>query len=503
MKSARLLIAALCISLAFCSLATGADAAEQPNVVLILVDDLGFSDIGCYGSEINTPNLDRLAAGGLRFSQFYNTAKCEHTRASMLSGQFAQDVGIRSLNNCWTLGEAMRAAGYFTIMSGKWHLTSTPTERGFDRYFGHLSGACDFFAGDNTFRLNGEKFTVPEEDFYTTDADTDYALQFIDESRKSGKPFFCYIAYNAPHYPLQAPKEEVEKYLGKYMIGWDELRKRRYAKQLELGIFKKPWRLSPRPSDVRPWESFSDEEQKLEDLRMATFAAMIDRVDQNIGRLVAHLEELGVADDTLIMFLSDNGGCPFDRNRNIDKQPWEAHSHWTYDQHWAHASNTPFRWYKQNQHEGGIATPMIAHWPAGLEAEEGSVTHRVSHLVDIMPTLLDLAGAEYPAEFKGRDLKPLRGESFLPTLEGDQQTRQAPLISDFGKKNRSVRIGQWKLVAVNHGQWELYDMENDRTELNNLADEQPKRVEEMAAVWQRWADEVGIGKKKSKKNYGK
>jgi arylsulfatase len=466
-------------------------AAEKPNVVVILVDDLGFSDLGCYGGEIRTPNLDRLAANGLRFAQFYNTAKCAQTRAALLSGLYHPEVGVGALSGCMTLGEAARRAGYFTIMTGKWHLGKEPTDRGFDRYFGHLSGATNFFTGDNTFRLNGKPFKVPAEGFYTTDADTDYAIRFLDEAVAAKKPFLLYLAYNAPHYPLQAPQEEVEKYRGKYLVGWDKLRERRYARQMEMGLFKKPWALSPRPDDVPAWDSLGEEERKKEDLRMATFAGMVDRVDQNVGKLVAHLDKLGVTQDTLILFLSDNGACPFQRSKRTHLPPWDPESYWTYDKRWAHACNTPFRWYKQNQHEGGISTPLIVHWPKGLKVKPGSVTHQPGHLVDIMATLLDVAGSDYPAEHGGQTLKPLRGRSLLPIFRGEERKGHEAIYFQF-LNNRAVRKGNWKLVSARGGPWELYDMAADRTELKDLAKEKTPLAAELGALWETWAGEVGL-----------
>jgi len=466
---------------------------SRPNLVVILVDDMGFSDLGCYGGEIRTPNLDGLARRGIRFTQFYNTAKCAPTRAALLSGLYHPEVGVGQLSDCMTLGEAMRRAGYFTVMAGKWHMTRQPTDRGFDRYFGHLSGATNFFRGDNTFRLNGEPFKVPAKGFYTTDANTDYAIRFLDEARKSGKPFLLYLAYNAPHYPLQAPKEEVDKYLGKYTCGWDKLRKQRHSRQIEMGLFKKPWPLSPRPEDVPAWETLSEEEQKVEDLRMATFASMIDRVDQNVGRLLAHLDKMGATDNTLILFLSDNGACPFQRSKRTHLPPWDPDSYWTYDKKWAHACNTPFRWYKQNQHEGGIATPLIAHWPRGLKAKPGSITHQPGHIVDIMATCLDVAGSDYPAEHDGRTLKPLRGKSLLPILQGRQRDGHDVLYFQFSN-NRAVRKGKWKLVSARGGPWELYDMEADRTELSDLSRDKPDLAAELANLWEKWAKEVGLGR---------
>jgi len=497
--------------------AYAAEKTVAPDIVLMMVDDMGFSDLGCYGSEIETPNLDALARRGLRFTQFYNCAKCETTRACMLTGLYHDEVGIAALRNCQTFGEALRSAGYFTMMTGKWHLSESPTARGFDRYFGHLSGSTNFFTGDNTFRLNGQPYKVPaeyqppaagagapEKRFYTTDANIDYAMAFINEATKTSKPFFCYIAFNAPHYPLHAHEKDVKKYLGKYTGGWDKLRTTRHARQKELGIVDKAWPLSPRPQEVKAWESLSDAKKKEEDMRMAAYAAMIDRVDQNIGRLTAHLKKVGRYENTLIMLLSDNGGCPFERTKDRSKKPWDAASYWTYDEGWAHACNTPFRWYKRNQHEGGIATPLIAHWPQGI-AKAGSITHQPGHLVDIMATLVDLGGVKYPAQSAGKPLKPLRGKSLAPIFRGETRQPHDALFFNFYGSHRAVRMGDWKLVNVNSGEWELYNMQTDRTELHNLATEHPQRVKTMSEAWAAWAKETGakVRRKGGNKNKNK
>lgn len=494
----RTLLATACFALL--TLAT-VSADDRPNIVLIMVDDMGFSDLGCYGSEIKTPNIDRLATGGLRFTQFYNCAKCETTRATLLSGQYHPSVGVGKLNNCMTIAEGMKLGGYTTLMSGKWHQSSTPIDRGFDRYFGHLSGACNFFTGDNTFRLGNEPFKVPDEGFYTTDADTDYAIEFLQEANRA-KPFFLYVAYNAPHYPLQAPREEVEKYRGKYMIGWDELRKRRHARMKELGIIDAGWPLSPRPDDVPAWDDVSDEEMQQHDLLMATYAGMIDRVDQNIGRLISHLKETNRYDNTLFMFLSDNGACPFQRteeNTLTNKlMPWDPESYYTYDTRWAHACNTPFREYKQNQHEGGISTAFIAHWAQGIK-EPGTITNQPAHLVDLMATGLDLAGVEYPASYKGESVGAARGLSLAPIFAGKQRKPHDSLLFTFYGKNNALRAGDWKLVNINHGDWELYNVLEDRTELNDLSKSRPEQFREMKERWDVLAKEVGAERKQAGK----
>ncbi|MBP85206.1 MAG: sulfatase [Planctomycetaceae bacterium] len=486
-------------------LASLAHADDRPNIVLVMVDDMGFSDLGCYGGEIDTPNLDSLAKQGLRFTQFYNCAKCETTRATLLSGRYHPEVGIGKLNNCMTIAEGMKLGGYTTLMTGKWHQSSTPVDRGFDRYFGHLSGACNFFVGDNTFRLGNEKFEVPKQGFYTTDANTDYAIEFLDEADKK-KPFFLYVAYNAPHYPLHASEAEVKKYRGKYKLGWDELRKQRHVRIKELGIVDAAWPLSPRPSDVPAWDELTDAEKDQQDLMMAAYAGMIDRVDQNIGRLFDHLKELGEYDNTLFLFLSDNGACPFQRTtqKTLDENlmPWDPESYWTYDERWAHACNTPFREYKRNQHEGGISTPLIAHWPKGLK-EAGGITHQPGHLVDIMATCLDLAGVEYPGSYNGKPIGPARGKTLTPILAGQQREPHDAILFTFYGTHNALRVGQWKLVNIDNGEWELYNLKEDRTELNDLSKSEPAKLRELKQRWDELVKEVGGVKRKSKKKKNK
>ena len=469
-----------------------AGGGRKPNVVLIMVDDMGYSDLGCYGGEIKTPNLDGLAAGGMMFTQFYNTAKCSPTRASLLSGCYHREVGEQRLAKCMTLAEAMRRAGYTTLMTGKWHLGSTPVDRGFDRYFGHLSGATNFFKGDGSFRLDKAPFKVPDKGFYTTDANTDYAMRFLDEAGKVKKPFFLYIAYNAPHYPLQAWPEDIAKYRGKYMKGWDRLRRERYARQLKAGLVKPQWKLPPRATQA--WDSLSEKQKKIEDLTMAVYAAMIDRVDQNIGKLLARLKAMGAADNTLLLFLSDNGGCPFQRTKTPSIPPGPANSYWTYHKGWAQVSNTPFRLYKQNQHEGGVSTPLIAHWPGKIKP--GSRTDQPGHIVDIMATLLDVTGTTYPKTFNNAELRPLRGKSLVPVFEGKQREPHKEIFFEFARY-KALRSGKWK-IAWERGPWELYDVEADRTELNDLADKMPAKVKELSARYDAWLKELG-GSQKGRK----
>ena len=471
-------------------------SADRPNIVLIMTDDLGFADIGPYGGEIDTPNLDQLAANGLRFRQFYNVSKCSQTRSTMLSGRYFPEATFTGqYRNSVTLAETLRLAGYKTMLSGKWHLIGEPTEQGFDRYFGHLAGAVNFFdglstKGYETFRLDGAPYEVPATGFYTTDAITDYALQFLEEEvpPDSDDPFFLYVAYNAPHYPLHAKRPDVEKYLGKYRQGWDELRKTRYARQLELGIIPEGTKLSDRPPEVPAWDSLSAEQKAEHELTMATYAGMIDCVDQNIGRLIERLKARGDFENTLFIFLSDNGGCPFQRTtpetREQGLMPWTAESYWTYDEGWAHASNTPFRWYKQNQHEGGISTPFIVHWPAGLGGDAGRIVDGPGHLIDIAATLYDVTGATYPTHYAGAEIGGLRGRSLVPILRGDIDGEPRE-IWQFYRNNNGLRQGDWKIVTERRIKiWELYNIAEDRSETNDLATTMPAKLQAMVARYE-------------------
>ncbi|MEM7784087.1 MAG: arylsulfatase [Planctomycetota bacterium] len=485
-----------------------AASPARPNIVLVMVDDMGFSDIGCYGGEVETPNLDRLAADGLRFTQFYNCAKCETTRTTLMTGRYYTEVNKTKMDNSITIAEALKSSGYRTLMTGKWHLDGSPVERGFEKYFGHLSGACNFFTGDDTFRLGDQPFQVPDSDFYTTDANTDYAIRFVSDVQQEtpDKPFFLYIAYNAPHYPLQAKRTDVEKYRGRYRIGWDKLRKARFQKQLEMGLFPEATQLSPRPSNVPAWADVPESEKDHHDLMMSTFAGMIDCVDQNIGRLFHHLEKLGVRENTLFIFLDDNGACPFQRSKKQtvekNRMPWDANSYWTYDQQWAHACNTPFREYKQNQHEGGITSPMIVNWPGQIK-DKGSITAQSGHLVDIMTTCLEVSGTEYPKQFAGKPIGPARGLSLVPIFHGQTRKEHDAIFFSFYGKNNAIRVGDWKLVNINFGKWELYNLQSDRTELNDLSSTHPEQFQKMKEIWKKVASELGEPRKEKKKTKSK
>lgn len=470
--------------------ADGADVEARPNFLVVLADDLGFSDLACYGSEIDTPTLDKLASEGLRFSQFYNTAKCHSSRVSLLTGRYCIQAGDVKLTHATTTAEVVRQAGYFTAMTGKWHLDKEPTDFGFDRYFGHLSGACNYYKGDGTFRLNGEPWQVPDKGFYTTVANVDYALRFLEDARETKKPWFLYVAFNAPHAPLQPMETDYKKYLGRYDAGWDVIRDARIAKQKELGLFGRAVKPSPRPDHIPAWDSLSAKRKSWEGRRMAAYAALIDRVDQELGRLVANLEQAGELKNTLILFLSDNGACPYDRRHiGMQREPFLPDTTWSDSTGWAWARNAPFRFYKQNQYEGGIATPGIVHWPAGLKTEPGAICHEPVHLIDVLPTVAELAGATLPAEWPGRELVPVSGISLAGVLTGKSLGKRPPIHLLFSS-DRGLRDGDWKLVSFRSHPWELYNLAEDRAERNDLAATYPDVRDRMIKTWYEMTENV-------------
>ena len=488
MNTSKLFIALVSVAaVTFTSATSQAKQQTSPNVVVIMADDLGYSDIGCYGGEIDTPNLDSLAANGLRFSQFYNTAKCHSSRVSLLTGQYCLAAGDVSLSHAVTSAEVLRDAGYFTAMTGKWHLDREPTDFGFNRYFGHLSGACNFFKGDNSFRLNGEQWNVPtvlnEKTFYTTVADVDFAIDFLGEARKTEKPFYLYVAFNAPHAPLHALPEDYAKYKGRYTEGWDTIRDARIKKQIQLGLLPDTLTPSPRPPHVRAWKDVVPWQRSYEINRMVTLAAMIDRVDQEVGRLVNNLKEHDDLDNTLILFVSDNGACPYDRRKPLlDVEPTNGDVALADSTPWAWVRNAPFRFYKQNQFEGGISSPGIVHWPNGLKTKPGAITNTPAHLIDVLPTLADLAGASIPDEYPQREVRPVSGVSLRPVFEGKKLNRAEPIHLQFSS-DYGLRDGDWKVVSFKGQEWELYNVANDRTETNNLAASEPERVAAMVEKW--------------------
>ena len=482
---------------------------SRPNIILILADDLGYSDLGCYGSEIATPNLDRLAAGGLRFTQFYNAARCCPTRAALLTGRYNHAVGIGHMtgerhlpgyhtclsDDCVTIAEALREAGYHVLMSGKWHVGGEnghrPLDRGFEHYFGILSGACNYFRPEphRMLMLDNEQITPTDPRFYMTDAITDKAIEYVQEYGRKPEPFFLYVAYTAPHAPLHAWPEDIAKYRGKYRVGWDEIRRQRYERMIKLGVVDPRWPLSPRDPDVPAWDRVPDKDR--EDLRMSVYAAQVDRMDRGIGRLVEKVRQMGIEQNTLVIFLSDNGGD----SEDIDEGKPGAEigtidSSIGYGRGWANVSDAPLRLFKRMTHEGGIATPLIAYWPAEIR-QGGQITHQVGHVIDLLPTCLDVAGADYPKQYRGRAIAPPDGLSLLPVL----QARQRPgheCLSWEHEGNRAIRCGRWKLVSHYPGQWELYDIEADRTELNDLAAKMPEKVKDLIGRYEQWSRRCNV-----------
>ena len=489
-------------------------AAEKPNIIVILVDDMGFSDIGCYGSEIPTPNLDALAAGGVRFTQFYNTARCCPTRAALLTGLYSHQTGVghmveekdapgyrgRLNDRCATFAEVLKPVGYFTAMTGKWHVGQnhgvTPRSRGFERSLNAAAGGF-YMAGSARAKLflNAEEIANDDarlpKDWYSTDLWTAFGLKFIDEAREAKKPFFLYLAHNAPHFPLQAPADEIAKFRGKYKAGWDALRLQRHARQIELGIVDKAWPLAPRPDAIKAWDSLTDERRDHFDHLMAVYAAVVSRMDRAIGDLTAALRERGVLDNTLILFMSDNGGnAEAGPGGRADGDPTKAGSDWFCGESWAFLQNTPFRRYKHFNHEGGIATPLIAHWPAGIAAKN-ELRKQPAHLIDIMATCVDVAGATYPKELNAKPVLPLEGRSLVPAFADKPIVRDGLFWEHEG--NAAVRVGDMKLVRLGrNGAWELYDLAKDRTEQHDLAAAQPDKAKELAAKWDAWAERAQV-----------
>ncbi|MBN1669855.1 MAG: arylsulfatase [Kiritimatiellae bacterium] len=488
-------------------------ARRRPNILVILADDLGFSDIGCYGSELDTPALDRLALGGLRFTQFYNAGHGGPTRASLLTGLYPHQAGVgrtgadlrrpgyrgRLNDSCVTLADVLKAAGYATFMAGKWHLgldrPHWPLDHGFEAWFGLLNGACSYWRLDADSRMarDHDLFEPTEPDFYMTDAFTEQAVRFIEQHGPEQGPFFLYLAYSAPHWPLHAWPADIDKYRGRYMKGWDVARAERHVRLLLARLVSNRWMLPPRDSRVAAWRDVDRGKQENMDLRMAAYAAQIERMDRGIGRIVRKLEDSDILDDTLILFLSDNGACPdggpwgFDR---LDGEPGTRSSFASYGASWATVSNTPFRGYKAQACEGGIATPLIAHWPAGISSR-GRATPSTGHTIDIMATCCDVANAAYPETAKDRPVTPLEGKSLLPVFQGRGRIGHDAICWEY-EGHCAVRCNDWKLVRASNRDWALYDMAADRTETNNLAADHPERVGELAAVYDAWARRCGV-----------
>jgi len=538
---------------------------SRPNIVLILADDMGFSDLGSYGSEIKTPNLDNLAVNGIRFREFYNQARCMPTRASLLTGRYPHQAGVGGMepdrgfpgysgnlnHESVTLAEALRINGYRTYMAGKWHLTrhnmkdetvddkfNWPLQRGFDRFYGTILGAGSFY-GPTTLtegNLNiDEERTFPgpvwapdpgqtlpvidNGDYYFTDKINSESAKFIREhhSAHGTTPFFLYVAHTAPHWPLHAHEEDVKPYLEIYKKGWDTIRRQRYERMIEMGVINEEWNLPERPQELPSWDTlnFDDlpeavkialEKNELDlreemMLRMAVHAAMVERMDKGLHEIIDALKDAGQFDNTLIMFLSDNGaasewgtyGFGWERMAQQGVKTGDPQSFASIGMAWAHVSNAPFRYWKLFNHEGGAATPFIAHWPDGIEVK-GEWADHTGHIIDVMPTVMEATGSTYPEYYNGHDIKPYEGTSLVPAFRNKSLVRDGPLFFEHMGR-RAVRDGKWKLVTTEQGQqgaWELYDMVQDRTEMNNLANIHPELVNQLAFKWQQWAERANV-----------
>lgn len=501
-------------------------ASERPNIVLILADDLGYSDIGCFGSEISTPNIDRLAKSGVALTQFYNQARCCPTRAALLTGRYPHQVGIGDMideyaaeareaantpayqdhlsTNSPTMAELLRADGYETMMAGKWHLGKRPEEwpvhRGFDLSFVQINGAMNYFGGGSgdgpraPMALNDQTYTPPHDGFYSTDAFTDHAIEFLETSTKTSpaKPFFLYMPYNASHWPLQAPESDIEKYRGKYDLGWQAIRKERLKRMTQLGIVPEGQDMCPMDRGKnKPWDQLTDEQRKQWARRMEVYAAQTEHLDRAIGRLLDELKKLGVEKNTLVIFLSDNGAAAEDPNGGNKSVPiGDRDSFRGYARPWATVSNTPWRRHKVTAYEGGISTPLIARWPAGIpQDKEGTLVREPGHVLDLLPTFLELAGTKYP----GDGAVKLEGQSIVTMLKGGHGVADRTFFWEH-EGNSAIRKGKWKLVTLgpSGNEWELYDISQDRIEMHNLADAHPDIVHELRDDYDKWAARCGV-----------
>ncbi|HUR59946.1 MAG TPA: arylsulfatase [Opitutaceae bacterium] len=523
MKALRALLVFGAMAVTGLQWSVGAEARARPNILLILADDLGYSDIGAFGSEIRTPHLDALAARGVRFTDFYNGTVCCPSRAAMLTGLYAQQAGVGWLvahgadarppgpyqgylnDRCVTVAEVLHDAGYRTLMSGKWHVGESrphwPVDRGFDHSFALISGAANYFDLSKDYEphvkrqmaIDDRAYTPPATGFYMTDAIAEHATEFVAQTARDSQPFFLYLAFTAPHFPLHAPAEDIARNRGRYRAGWDALRAARFGRLKQLGIVAKDVALGPRDPDVPPWDQVKDPE--LEDLKMAIYAAQIERMDAGIGRVLAALRKAGKEENTLIFFTADNGGCASDLSRfreaRLNRPPFLGgpESYEAYGRGWANASNTPFRKYKTWLHEGGISGPLIVAGPGVGPAN--TIRREPLHMIDLMATFVEVARATYPTRRGGYAILPLEGESFASALRGGSWGRRRPLFWEF-EGHRAMRDGAWKLLGREGQPWQLYDLARDRGEANDLAAEHPDRVRSMAARVEAWAQRSDV-----------
>jgi arylsulfatase A-like enzyme len=509
----RLLQIAICVAIGLAAafpVSVQAQEKKRPNIVIILADDLGYSDIGCYGGEIKSPQLDKLAKNGLRFTNFFNTARCCPSRAALLTGLYSHQAGVGHMTenlklpgyqgglhrNCVTIAEVLRLIGYRNYMVGKWHLSSNenmktpndtwPMGRGFDRFYGTIPGAGNYFRPNGLVR-DKTPIEAPKVGYYYTDAISDHAVQFIGDHNKdhAKTPFFLYVAYTAPHWPLHALKEDIARYRGKYREGWDVLRSQRQKKMIELSIALPKWKVPP--SDAEPFKDLTEKQIDELDLRMAIYAAQVDRMDQGIGRVIEALAKAGTLDDTLVLFMADNGACAEIIERGTGGELGGPESFSSYGVGWAWFSNGFLRLFKHWVHGGGVSSPLIVHWPAQIPlSSRGQLRRQPGHLIDIMATCVDVAGAKYPTEHGGNNIAPLEGKSLLPAFADKAIQRDAIFWEHEG--NKAVLVHPWKLVSKYPGPWELYNLDLDRGETSDLAKSNPERVRDLSARWQTWAE---------------
>jgi len=517
----RLITFCIAVLLLSCNTSNKKEAIgkKQPNIMLIMADDMGYSDLGFMGSGIQTPNIDRLAGKGMVFNQFYNAGRCCPSRASLVTGLYAHnaDLGWMTASdfgrpgyrgaiskNSVTLAQVLKTAGYENYMTGKWHLaydpnmqagadnSNWPIQRGFDKYYGVLSGGGGYYI-PSTLTKNNERIE-PSEDFYLTEAINNSTVEILEDhfEAKADKPFFFYVAHYAPHRPLHALEDDIKKYKGKFSKGWDHFREHRFKTMNESGLTN-AWVLSQRPDNIPEWNSLSDDQKAMWEMRMEVYAAQIDRMDQGIGQIIQLLEEKNELDNTIIMFLSDNGGNAEPEGKDFAADtitnPGDNNFNQSYRRNWANMSNTPFRLYKSSNHEGGISTPLIVHWPEKIK--KASISNQQGHVIDFMPTLMELTGANYPKEFNEEKIKAYQGKSLVPAIEG-KVTQRGPLFFEH-EADRAIIDGKWKLVATKagkkpyKGKWELYDLSVDRAEENNLIEKYPEISAELEQKWDEWA----------------
>ena len=543
------------VALLLFAVTCGQVSAERPNIVILFADDLGYSDIGCFGGEIETPALDTLAENGLRMTQFYNTGRCCPSRASLLTGLYPHQAGIGLMvyqnypgegyrghlnDECVTFGDVAQTAGYKTYMVGKWHAghvpEALPEVRGFDHFTGvylHIDSywkvlkGCDIYR-DGELLIEAQEHPTnpyhPDQEFYTTDFFTDAAIDYLEQAAEApDTPFLLHVCYNTPHFPLEAPDDLIEKYRGRYKDGWDVLREEKFEKMKELGLLRSAQKLprGKQHEEVRveglpfkdlldrdylpAWDQLSSEEQEELDFRRAMYAAQVERMDYGIGRIVEQLEKQGMLDNTVIMFFSDNGcsgeldlyGMNWPEYTRANYSEWRNKGGWSISQGqcWAHYSNTPLRKYKQYVHEGGIASPFLVHWPEGINRSYEIDDRQFFHLIDLMPTICDLTGGEYPKEHNGQKIKPAPGMSMLPYWQDPELTPEERTLYWQHLNHSAIRQGDWKLVTLNDrdaNRWELYDFSNDRSETENVIEEHPEIAQELSKAWQSWAEESNV-----------